>query len=63
MDDRNETLIPDLRALIAEEMFLLGQELDDSLTPEERRRLSELSVLLDEAVELLNGHRAARNRC
>lgn len=62
MRNPNEKLLPELRALIAEEMFLLGQELDDSLGGQERRRLSELSSLLDQASEMLAQHRAAAPR-
>lgn len=58
----NESLVAELRGLVAEEMFLLGQELDDTLNGEERRRLTELTKLLDEADTLLELHRTAARR-
>ncbi len=54
----NQELLAQLQGLIAEEMFLLGQGLDDSLSGDERRRLAELSDLLDRAAEMLDQHRA-----
>lgn len=59
MTDNNEQLIAELSELIAEEMHLIGLELDDNLKPGDRTRLAELSALLDRASELLARHRAA----
>ncbi len=55
--NRAESLLSDLRELIAEEMYLLGRELDDSLESGERHRLTELSDLLDQSCKLLTEHR------
>jgi hypothetical protein len=55
-----DTFITGLRQLLAEEMHLLGQELEDSLTAVQAHRLDSLSAVLDEATELLNQHRAVR---
>ncbi len=60
MGNANRDLIQQLNELISEEMYLLGQELNDSLVATERSRLRELSTLLDEASDLLAKHRAAR---
>jgi hypothetical protein len=58
--DRTENLLSDLQDLIAEEMYLIGQELEDSLELTERRRLTELSDVLDRACRLLTDHRPPR---
>lgn len=60
MGNRNQAIVQELRELVSEEMYLLGQELDDSLDATQRQRLTELSALLDSAAELLDEHRAAR---
>ncbi len=60
MQTKGRELLAELRALIAEEMYLLGQELDDSLEAEERRRLTELAEVLNEAAVLLAEHRAVQ---
>ncbi len=48
-----------LRQLVAEELHLLGRELNDSLAPGRARRLSQLTETLDEAERLLVKHRQA----
>lgn len=55
-----EAIVDGLRRMIAEEMHLLGQELEDSLTATESDRLDELAAELDRATELLVEHRATR---
>ncbi len=59
-DDRE--VIAALRRLVAEEMFLLGQELEDSLDASQRTRLAELSASLDDVCELMASHRSTRRR-
>ncbi len=53
-----EPVIAGLRRMIAEEMHLLIQELEDSLEAGQVDRLDHLAKALDEAVELLRQHRA-----
>lgn len=62
MSVETETVITGLRDLVAEEMHLLGQELEDSLDRGQFERLQRLRGVLDEASELLNSHRAVRRR-
>ncbi|MGH1491470.1 MAG: hypothetical protein ACRBK7_19075 [Acidimicrobiales bacterium] len=60
MANGDQAIVRQLREWVSEEMYLLGQELDDSLDGSERKRLTELSALLDSAAESLVEHRAAR---
>ncbi len=60
--DDHRQVIGALRRLVAEEMFLLGQELEDSLDANQRTRLDELSVSLDDICELMASHRRTRRR-
>ncbi len=53
-------LLAQLRALVAEEMYLIGQELDDSLDATERRRLTELTEVLNDAATMLAEHRTVQ---
>ncbi len=53
-----EPVIAGLRRMIAEEMHLLIQELEDSLETGQVDRLDVLTKALDEAAELLKQHRA-----
>lgn len=62
MTDENNRLISEVNALIAEEMHLRGLEVDDNLLAGDRRRLAELSALLDRVSELLARHRATVRR-
>lgn len=49
-----------LRRMVAEEMFLLGQELEDALDAGQQDRLDELTATLDEICELMTSHRRTR---
>ncbi len=60
METDIETIITGLRRLVAEEMHLLGQELEDSLDGQQSTRLDDLGEALDRTAELLAEHRAAR---
>lgn len=60
MTSPNETVITELQLLIAEEMHLLAQELEDSLDAGQSHRLGQLSSTLDNASALLTEHRATR---
>ncbi len=53
-----EPVIAGLRRMIAEEMHLLIQELEDSLETGQVDRLDVLTKALDESAELLKQHRA-----
>jgi hypothetical protein len=55
-----EPILAGLRRMIAEEMHLLSQELDDSLDGSQAARLDHLSRALDEVADMMNQHRAAR---
>ena len=48
-----------LRQLVAEELHLLGRELNDSLAPGRARRLATITETLDAAEQLLVRHRQA----
>lgn len=58
METDPDSIVAQLRQLVAEEMHLLGQELEDSLDSAESDRLAQLCASLDEATELLTEHRA-----
>jgi len=53
MEVDTETVLEGLRRLIAEEMHLVGQELEDSLDPHQSQRLAQLIETLDRAADLL----------
>ncbi|MCP5034653.1 MAG: hypothetical protein GY939_22850 [Actinomycetia bacterium] len=55
-----EPVLAGLRRMIAEEMHLLIQELEDSLEAGQVDRLDHLTKALEEAAELLRQHQAAR---
>lgn len=59
MSEHLPTLVDQIRQLVSEEMFLLGQELDDALDARQQHRLSELADTLDEVGDLLTAHRRA----
>lgn len=59
MSEHLPTLVDQIRQLVSEEMFLLGQELDDALDARQQHRLSELTDTLDEVGDLLTAHRRA----
>lgn len=56
------TVTETLRSMVAEEMFLLGQELNDSLDSDQQARLTELTASLDEVCDLMASHRATTRR-
>ena len=60
MEVDTDTILAGLRRLMAEEMFLLGRELEDSLDGSSSHRLEEVCDTLDQALELLAQHQAAR---
>jgi len=51
-----------LRRMVTEEMFLLGQELNDSLDAGQQDRLDQLTASLDEVCDLMASHRRTRRR-
>ncbi len=57
-----DQIVNQLHRLIAEEMHLLAQQLEDSLDGAQSDRLDELTETLDSASELLECHRARRPR-
>lgn len=60
MEVDTDTVLAGLRQLMAEEMYLLGQELEDSLDGRSSQRLEQVCDTLDQALELLAQHQAAR---
>jgi len=48
--------------MVTEEMFLLGQELNDSLDAGQQDRLAQLTTSLDEVCDLMASHRRTRRR-
>ncbi len=60
MSDEPVPVVETVRRMIAEEMFLLGRELEDSLDTGQQARLEELAASLDELCELLSSHRRTR---
>jgi len=60
LDIETDAVMEGLRQLIAEEMYLLGRELEDSLDGGQPARLEHLIETLDAAAELLARHQAAR---
>jgi hypothetical protein len=59
MDDQQ--IIDRINALAHEEHGLFGRESDGTATPEERERLRNIEVTLDQAWDLLHQRRARRN--
>lgn len=49
--------LADLRQLVAEEMHLLGLELEDAIDGSQIDRLEQLTQVLNEACDLLSRHR------
>ncbi len=60
MTTSTDAVLEGLQNLVAEEMHLLGQELEDSLDKGQYDRLQQLCHALDDAAELLTKHRAVR---
>ncbi|MGI9596700.1 MAG: hypothetical protein ACR2QK_11100 [Acidimicrobiales bacterium] len=61
MKNDPEMVLAELRKMVAEEMFLLGQELEDSLDGKQQQRLTSLATSLDEATDLLSLHRKSQH--
>ncbi len=60
MSNDSRAVIDSLHRMVAEEMFLLGQELDDSINAAQQARLADLTATLDEVCELMASHRQTR---